>query len=153
MPRRTIEGEGKKSPLNMKTTAVLRAKLEAACGESGRSLVQEVEYRLEQSFAADALQGGKYSELPRLITLAMMLGPKGTHRAKALQCATRIICDVFFAKGLSAEAAHNMAMVAHLQGDPAEISGHSIAMAVLEQAGLASPPTLFAAPPPKGIDQ
>src|SRR4051794_26300370 len=50
MPRRTDLGEGKKSPLNMRTTPQLREKIEKAAGESGRSLVQEVEYRLERSF-------------------------------------------------------------------------------------------------------
>jgi hypothetical protein len=50
MPRRTVEGSGKKSPLNMRTTQALREKLEMAAGLSGRSLVQEVEFRLEQSF-------------------------------------------------------------------------------------------------------
>jgi TraY domain len=50
MPKRTVKGSGKKSPLNMRTTQVLREKLEKAAGVSGRSLVQEVEFRLEQSF-------------------------------------------------------------------------------------------------------
>jgi hypothetical protein len=45
-----VEGSGKKSPLNMRTTQALREKLEMAAGLSGRSLVQEVEFRLEQSF-------------------------------------------------------------------------------------------------------
>ena len=53
MPRRTVKGSGKKSPLNMRTTQALRKKLEMAAGLSGRSLVQEVEFRLEQSFARE----------------------------------------------------------------------------------------------------
>ncbi len=53
MPVRTVKGSGKKSPLNMRTTKALRKKLETAAGSSGRSLVQEVEYRLEQSFARE----------------------------------------------------------------------------------------------------
>ena len=93
-----------RAPLNMRTTAALREKLEAAAGEvSGRSLVQEVESRLEQSFATDALLGSKWSELPRLITLAIAIAPKGAHRAKALQTATRLISDAFFGGGFSAE--------------------------------------------------
>lgn len=138
MPKRTVEGEGKRAPLNMRTTPGLRAKLEAAAGESGRSLVQEVEYRLEQTFATDALLGGKYSELPRLITLAIMLGPKGPHRPKALQYATKIICDAFFANGLPDEARHHLALTTGLIDDPGSWSGFHIAMAVLEQAGLAN---------------
>jgi hypothetical protein len=53
MPRRIVEGAGKKSPLNMRTTEALRKKLEVAAGLSGRSLVQEVEFRLEQSFTRE----------------------------------------------------------------------------------------------------
>ena len=48
-----MKGSGKKSPLNMRTTQALRKKLENAAGLSGRSLVQEVEFRLEQSFARE----------------------------------------------------------------------------------------------------
>jgi hypothetical protein len=40
----------KRHPLNMRTTQELREKVERAATESGRSLVQEVEYRLECSF-------------------------------------------------------------------------------------------------------
>ena len=42
--------EGKRVPLNMRTTLDTRAKLEKAAKESGRSLAQEIEFRLEQSF-------------------------------------------------------------------------------------------------------
>lgn len=42
---------GKRHPLNMRTTAHLRGRLEAAAVRSGRSLAQEVEHRLEMSFA------------------------------------------------------------------------------------------------------
>lgn len=41
---------GKRYPLNMRTTKEVREKLEAAAFESGRSLVQEVEKRIEESF-------------------------------------------------------------------------------------------------------
>src|SRR4051812_17974218 len=50
MPRKAVEGAGKRVPLNMKTTAEIRAKLEAAAAASGRSLTHEVEYRVERSF-------------------------------------------------------------------------------------------------------
>jgi hypothetical protein len=53
MAKRTIAGDGKKVPLNMRTTAALRAKINKAAGKSGRSLVQEVEYRVERSFHGD----------------------------------------------------------------------------------------------------
>lgn len=41
---------GKLQPLNMRTTAEIRGRLEEAAALSGRSLTQEVERRLEQSF-------------------------------------------------------------------------------------------------------
>jgi len=50
MPRKAKTPEGKRYPLNMRTTRELRDQIEAAAHLSGRSLVQEVEYRLEQSF-------------------------------------------------------------------------------------------------------
>ena len=53
MPRRTVKGSGKKIPLNMRTTKELRAKINKAAGASGRSLVQEVEHRVEISFTQD----------------------------------------------------------------------------------------------------
>ncbi len=43
-------GEGKRTPLNMRTTRELRERLEREAADSGRSLVQEVEFRLERSF-------------------------------------------------------------------------------------------------------
>ena len=44
---------GKRHPLNMRTTAKLRLQMEAAAEKSGRSLAQEVEYRLEASLLWD----------------------------------------------------------------------------------------------------
>jgi hypothetical protein len=54
MPR-TIKGSdgGKRYPLNMRTTREMRERLEASARASGRSLAQEVEIRLEQSFRVD----------------------------------------------------------------------------------------------------
>ena len=46
-------GEGKRVPLNMRTTRGLREKLEKAAAESGRSLAQEVENQLERSLLHD----------------------------------------------------------------------------------------------------
>jgi hypothetical protein len=55
MPRTTrAPGSGKRYALNMRTTSEVRDKLEAAAAASGRSLVQEVETRLERSFAQDS---------------------------------------------------------------------------------------------------
>jgi hypothetical protein len=56
MPRKAVKteargaAEGKRYPLNMRTTFELRSNLEAAAAASGRSLAQEAEFRLERSF-------------------------------------------------------------------------------------------------------
>jgi hypothetical protein len=51
MPKRTVPaGPGKRIPLMSRTTKELRTALEEAASQSGRSLGQEVEYRLEMSF-------------------------------------------------------------------------------------------------------
>jgi TraY domain len=79
MPKRAPTlGDGKRSPLNMRTTRDLREKLEKAAGKSGRSLVQEVEARLEQSLNGDfllteLLGSGKNAYLLKLIA-AMLSG-------------------------------------------------------------------------------
>ena len=47
---------GKRYPLNMRTTKELRDKIESAATVSGRSLVQEVESRLERSFQEEEIE-------------------------------------------------------------------------------------------------
>jgi hypothetical protein len=47
---------GKRYPLNMRTTKELRDKIEEAAILSGRSLVQEVEFRLERSFQQQEIE-------------------------------------------------------------------------------------------------
>ena len=63
--------QGKRAPLNTRTTLQLRDKVAEASKETGRSLAQEVELRLEQSFKSDdainAAFGGK--ELASLFRL------------------------------------------------------------------------------------
>lgn len=63
MSRKLPEGEGKRIPLNMRSTRELRDRLEAEAQKSGRSLAQEVEFRLQQSFResdlVEVLVGGK----------------------------------------------------------------------------------------------
>ena len=53
MPRTTAKGTGKRYPLGMRTTKELRESLERSAAKSGRSLAQEVEFRLEQSTERD----------------------------------------------------------------------------------------------------
>lgn len=45
--------EGKRFPLSMRTTKAVRESLHAAADQSGRSIAQEVEHRLERSFQED----------------------------------------------------------------------------------------------------
>jgi hypothetical protein len=70
---------GKRYPLNMRTTKELRDKIDEAAMASGRSLVQEVEFRLENSFREDDLYGG-----PQLSALFRLLAArKALAEAKA----------------------------------------------------------------------
>jgi TraY domain len=60
----------------MRTTKDLREKLEQAAGKSGRSLVQEVEARLEQSLNGDfllteLLGSGKNAHLLKLVAMLL----------------------------------------------------------------------------------
>jgi hypothetical protein len=69
MPKTTKGADGgKRYPLNMRTTKETRDRLEAAAVASGRSLVQEVEARLEASFHREAVFGG-----PRLTRYAYLM--------------------------------------------------------------------------------
>jgi len=55
MPGKDSATGGKRYPLNMRTTKEVRERLEEAAAESGRSLVQEVENRIEISFRYDSI--------------------------------------------------------------------------------------------------
>lgn len=79
MPSKLPEGEGKRVPLNMRTTQDLRLKLDAAAEATGRSLAQEIEFRLEQSLSNDLLmrilvgggiQGEMLTRLAEVVTKA-----------------------------------------------------------------------------------
>lgn len=68
MPKTTKgAGDGKRYPLNMRTTKETRERLEAAALANGRSMAQEVEVRLERSFAEEQGFGGP--EMRRLAYL------------------------------------------------------------------------------------
>lgn len=62
-------GPGKRYPLSFKTTFDLRKRLDAAAEYSGRSLAQEVETRLERSFAGAETERALCSISSRLTTL------------------------------------------------------------------------------------
>lgn len=82
LPRKSIrtKGAGKRYPLNMRTTKEVRELLEREAAKSGRSLVQEVEHRIELSFRDDSLfkfVGGTDTELvirPLLYFLGLVQG-------------------------------------------------------------------------------
>ena len=77
---------GRKSPLNMRTTRALREKLDKAAGWSGRSLVQEVEHRVEHSFAQEELRQraffGQGSSATLMSGLRLLRSDRGVHRQK-----------------------------------------------------------------------
>src|SRR5262245_17786435 len=53
------KGAGKRHALGLRVTAECRKALEEAAASSGRSISQEIEFRLEQSFHQDATFGGR----------------------------------------------------------------------------------------------
>jgi hypothetical protein len=72
------EGAGKRHPLNMRTTEEVRRQLENAAALSGRSLAQEVEHRLEQSFVetdiiARALGGRSHADFIKALALGLQI--------------------------------------------------------------------------------
>jgi hypothetical protein len=95
MPKRVVpEGEGKRVPVMSRTTKELRSKLEDAAAESGRSLGQEVEYRLDASFrrppgVTEALGGEGPALLGRLIALTVQAVETTTGRSWREDAATR----------------------------------------------------------------
>lgn len=60
------DADGARIPLMVRTTQSLREKMEAAIKQSGRSLAQEAELRLERSFAADETRTIIREEFARL---------------------------------------------------------------------------------------
>jgi hypothetical protein len=123
----------------MRTTPQLRAKLEAAATSSGRSLVQEVEYRLEVSFAADGFIGGRFATLQRMINLAIGVAADGPDADQVVHTAIKIICEAFFAPDLTPEIFKRFGIVAALKNEGAS-GPHwralNVAGIVLINAGL-----------------
>lgn len=58
--------DGKRTPLNMRTTRQLRDRLAEAARVSGRSLAQEVEFRLEDSFRRHDIGAEIVEEIMRI---------------------------------------------------------------------------------------
>jgi hypothetical protein len=58
MPRAAQSRDLRNEPLNLRTTTALRTKIDNAVAASGRSRLQEIEQRLEDTFRQDELFGG-----------------------------------------------------------------------------------------------
>jgi uncharacterized protein (DUF1778 family) len=69
-------GEGKRAPLNMRTTQKTRERLEKAAADSGRSLVQEVEFILERAFLVDDHLALVFDDAPTASFVREMLEAK-----------------------------------------------------------------------------
>jgi hypothetical protein len=56
--------EAKRHPLGIRTTKKLKDLLQRAADSSGRSVAQEIEFRLEQCFSLETILGGQEALLP-----------------------------------------------------------------------------------------
>jgi Arc-like DNA binding domain len=80
------EADRKRANLTFRTRSGMREKLEAAAAQSGRSVSEEVEYRLERSFQqaesiADILGGVATANLLLLISMAIQEVEKATGKS------------------------------------------------------------------------
>jgi TraY domain len=163
-PRMRPRGQAKRHPLNMRTTEAMRRRLEQAAEASGRSLVQEVEHRLERTFTQDeafeATLGGKHNaDLFRALTTATWLIEKGTGKqwsediatAHQVRHALSTIVLAIFRGGLTPQDVRNLMNVAtqplpnpdgsiSLSGS-AEVPALHAALAALSLMGLAPLPS------------
>lgn len=64
MPRVLKEEDGKRYSLSARTTLELNQSLKDAAQKNGRSLSQEIEYRLEQSFASEKIEADVKAKSP-----------------------------------------------------------------------------------------
>jgi Arc-like DNA binding domain len=67
MPRKIVRG-GRRFPVSLRVTEDLRDQLGAAASAAGRSMAQEIEFRLEQSLSDDRSFGG-----PALARIAFLM--------------------------------------------------------------------------------
>jgi hypothetical protein len=82
MPRRAEKTsrraavKGKRYPVNIRTTFDVRTQLEAAAAASGRSLAQEAEFRIEQTFAAEKslIEALNFNYGPELAFMVQAIG-------------------------------------------------------------------------------
>jgi hypothetical protein len=99
MARKKAPEESKRFPLNMRTTKEMRKRLEDGAARSGRSLIQEVEGRLEDSFKDDPISRSEtLTDLHELIRRYLrQLGGRGDFNfpddADALRVGLNLIVD------------------------------------------------------------
>ena len=175
--KRQIPG-GKRYPLNVRTTLEMRRKIEAAAHASGRSLVQELEHRLEQSFNDEKLDQTSRLDttsvrfLTRLVALTTVMTETRTGKvwkddaatAAELRVALELVTRGATSGGLSDEDIQSSLSAAPRPAGTLgsvgllnmhAINGHSTAMQVLQLVGLAPPtkPPLPTSPQPDQEEQ
>ena len=82
--------EGKRVPMSVRTTTALRARIDHAAIMSGRSLAQEVEFRLEMSFHDQDRSYAKMIDFIETVTGAISDGDTG----KLLMTLSRAIAAI-----------------------------------------------------------
>lgn len=106
MPKKSHPAnEPRRYPLNLRTTAEIREKMRAAAAKSGRSLVQELEYRIENSFGRDTvfdlLLGGTENGrlLERLAFAVRDAGPDWSSNPEIEDQLADQCCDIVLEEG------------------------------------------------------
>ena len=91
MPRTVKAKIGKRFPLSLRITEEMRTKLHNAAAQTGRSVSQEVEFRLERSFTREEdVWGGAHTErLLRMLAIAIEGQEKSTGKKWTEDDATR----------------------------------------------------------------
>ena len=130
--------KGKRGNFTFRLTDALREKLVAAAEKSDLSISEEIERRLDRSFISEDQIGPVGAELAHMVTLAAMLA--GPDNRAVLRTAMQTLVEGYFNKITSARRrALLTAALLTEPSDPDSGQGHRIAMAILEQAGLAEP--------------
>jgi hypothetical protein len=139
MAPKAAEREGQLHPISFRATAELREKLDKAASAAGRSLTQEITFRLEQSFAREG-----YVEEAKAV--------RDTQRIQAIrEAGFRIVRELgtgktmvqISAELLLAEAdgilRSGFAAAEDIHKSPTEIMVERAVQRVLERAGIVPP--------------
>lgn len=139
---RKAKKSGKRYPLNMRTTKEIRDALEEVAKNSGRSLAQEVEARLERTFYLDAsmmLTHGPDANLIYALStaVAMCAMLEFNERPRALQVAAVHIIAAMFE--IDIPKSNQVRSVEWLISTPFAMQGLKIADRVLRNIGSPGP--------------